>query len=167
MNKLGKLGRLTISFVIIPEENNIPLLSSFIYIIFYKQLITKCDRNYLHIYFFHSFLRNIHNDLINLWVTICKTVCPMLSDVVCLSCLSVYNVGVVWANGWIDQYETWHAGRPWHWPHYVRWGPSSPSPKRGRALALNFRPMSIVAKRRDRSRCHLVWRYASALETLC
>jgi len=44
-------------------------------------------------------------------------------------CLSVRNVGVLWPNGWTDQDETWHAGRPRPWPHCVRWGPSSPSPK--------------------------------------
>ena len=32
-------------------------------------------------------------------------------------------------NGWTDQDETWHAGRPRPWPHCVRWGPSFPSPK--------------------------------------
>ena len=48
---------------------------------------------------------------------------PVLS--VCLSvCLSVYNVGALWPNGWMDQDETWHGGRPR--PHCVRWGPSSP-----------------------------------------
>ena len=31
----------------------------------------------------------------------------------------------------------------------------------------NFWPMSVVAKRLDGSRCHLVWRYASAQATLC
>jgi len=31
----------------------------------------------------------------------------------------------------------------------------------------NFRPTSIVAKWLDASRCHLVWRYASAQGTLC
>jgi len=30
----------------------------------------------------------------------------------------------------------------------------------------NFRPISIVAKRLDASRCHLVWRYASAQATV-
>jgi len=45
------------------------------------------------------------------WATVCKTVHPMLSDR-CLSCLSVYDVGVLWPNGWTDQDETWHAGRP-------------------------------------------------------
>jgi len=42
-----------------------------------------------------------------------------------LSCLSVTFVHC----GWTDQDETWHAGRPRPWPHCVRWGPSSPSPK--------------------------------------
>jgi len=50
-----------------------------------------------------------------------------------LSCLSVYNVGVLWPNGWTDQDETWHAGRPRRWPHCVRWGPSFHSPKGGGA----------------------------------
>jgi len=49
---------------------------------------------------------------------------PCLS--VCLSCLSVCNVGVLWPNGWTDQDETWRAGRPRSWPHCVRWGHSSP-----------------------------------------
>ena len=57
------------------------------------------------------------------------TVHPMLSDR-CLSvCLSVCDVGVLWPNSWTDQDETWQAGRPRPWPHRVRWGPSSPSPK--------------------------------------
>ena len=49
---------------------------------------------------------------------------------VCLSVLSVCNVGVLWPNGWMDQDETWHGGRPRPRPHCVRWGPSSP-PQRG------------------------------------
>jgi len=69
------------------------------------------------------------------WATVCKTVRPMLSDrclSVCLSVclvLSVCDVGVLWQNGWTDQDETRHAGMPRPWPHCVRWGPSSPSPK--------------------------------------
>jgi len=47
---------------------------------------------------------------------------------VCLSC-PVCNVGVLWPNGLTDQDESWHAGRPRPWPHCVRWGSSSPSPK--------------------------------------
>ena len=40
--------------------------------------------------------------------------------------------------------------------HCVRWGPSSSLPKVVRPV--NFRPMSVVAKRLDGLRCHLVWR---------
>ena len=29
----------------------------------------------------------------------------------------------------MDQDETWRAGKPQPWPHCVRWGPCSPSPK--------------------------------------
>jgi len=79
------------------------------------------------------------------WATVCKTVRHMLS-VRCLSC-PVCNVRALWPNGWTDQDETWHAGRPRLWPHCVRWGPSSPS-LRGTA-PLNFRPMFIAAKRLD------------------
>jgi len=65
------------------------------------------------------------------WATVCKTVRPMLSDrcPVCPVCLSDCDVAVLWPNGLTDQDETWHAGRPRPWPHCVRWGPSSPSPK--------------------------------------
>jgi len=55
----------------------------------------------------------------------------------CLCCLSVCNVGVLWPNRWMDQDGTWHAGRPRPWPHCVRCGPSSPSPKR-RRIAPHF-----------------------------
>jgi len=122
------------------------------------------------------------------------SVCPVVSCPVC-------NVGILWPNGWTDQDETWHAGRPRPWTHCVRRGPRSPSPKGhspqyaayiccgqmvrwikmplGRMVVLdpsdivldgdptpppqkgtapNFRPMSIVPKRLDGSRCHLVWR---------
>jgi len=58
----------------------------------------------------------------NFWGTVCKMVRLMLSDhcPVCLSC-PVCNVGVLWPNGWMDQDETWHGGRPWPRPHCVRW----------------------------------------------
>jgi len=73
----------------------------------------------------------------SIWATVCKTIRLMLSDrcpvflSVCLSCpvlscLSVCNVRVLWLNGWIDQYENRHGGRPRPRPHCVRWGPSSP-----------------------------------------
>jgi len=41
---------------------------------------------------------------------------------------------------------------------FVLDGDSAPSPKRGRSPPPNFRPISIVAKWLDASRCHLVWR---------
>ena len=50
-------------------------------------------------------------------------------SVVCLSVLSVCDVRALWPNGWMDQDETWRAGRPRPWPHCVRWGPTSPPPK--------------------------------------
>jgi len=53
-------------------------------------------------------------------------------SVVCLACpvcLSVCDVRALWPNGWMDQDETLHAGRPRPWPHCMSWGPSSPSPK--------------------------------------
>jgi len=65
------------------------------------------------------------------------------------------DIGVLWQNGWMDQNETWHGGRPQPRPHCVRWGPSSPSQK---GQTPNFRPMSAVAKWVDGLRCHLVWR---------
>ena len=54
----------------------------------------------------------------------------MLSDrcPVCPVC-PVCDVGVLWPNGWTDQDEIWHAGRPRPWPHCVRWGPSSAPPQ--------------------------------------
>jgi len=57
------------------------------------------------------------------WATVCKTVRPMLSghSLSCLSWLSVCNVGVLLPNGWTNQDETWHGGRPRPGPHCVRW----------------------------------------------
>jgi len=78
--------------------------------------------------------------------TVVLSVCPVLT---------VCDIGVLWPNGWMDQNETWHGGRPRPRPHCVRWGPSSP-PQKGQTP--NFRPMSAVAKWVDGLRCHLVWR---------
>ena len=51
-----------------------------------------------------------------------------------LSVCPVCDVPALWPNGWTDQDETWHAGRPRPWPNCVRWGPSSPSPKGAQPL---------------------------------
>jgi len=45
------------------------------------------------------------------WATVCKMVCPMLSDP-CLSCL--WRWCIVGPNGWIDQGATWYGGSPDH-----------------------------------------------------
>ena len=58
-----------------------------------------------------------------------QTVVCLYCFSVCLSVSPVCNVGVLWPNGWTDQDETWHAGRPRPRPHCVTWGPSSPSLK--------------------------------------
>ena len=116
----------------------------------------------------------------------------------------IFGPYLLWPNGWMDQHDTWHGGRPQPRRLRVRWGPRSPPqkgggapkfsahvycvksagwikmilgvevglspgdfvldedpaplPKRGGAPFPNFRPISIVAKRLDASRCHLVWR---------
>jgi len=44
--------------------------------------------------------------------------------------------------------------------HYIRWGSSSPPPKKGHSTLPTFRPMSVVSKRLDGSRCQ----YASWYE---
>jgi len=55
-----------------------------------------------------------HDKDATFWATVCKTVRPMLS----VRCLSVcVDVRALWPNGWMDQDETWHAGRPRPWPH--------------------------------------------------
>ena len=48
----------------------------------------------------------------------------------CVSVCPVCDVGVLWPNGWTDQDQTWHAGRPRTWSRCVRWRTSSPSSKR-------------------------------------
>ena len=85
-----------------------------------------------------------------------RTVVLSVCVSVCLSCL--------WPNGWMDQHETWHAGRPRPWPHCVIRGPSS-SPAKGHTP--NSWPISVLAKWLDGSRCHWVWRKDSAQVTLC
>jgi len=68
---------------------------------------------------------------------------------VCLSVCPVCDVGILWPNGWTNQAEIWHTGRPRLLPHCARWGPSSPL-KGAQPLPSplkKIRPVSIVAKR--------------------
>jgi len=90
--------------------------------------------------------------------TVCKRFALRYRTVVCVSVLSVLScpvcdVGVLWPNRWMDQDETWRAGRPQPWIRYIRWRPSFPPQ---RSTAPNFGPISTVAKWLDGSRCHLV-----------
>jgi len=67
----------------------------------------------------------------------------------------IFGPCLLWPNGWVDQDDTWQVG-PQSRPHCARWEPAPPPQKGGRAP--NFRPISIVTKRLDGSRCHLVRR---------
>jgi len=77
---------------------------------------------------------------------------------------SIFGLFLLWPNGWMHQDATWYGGRPQPRRLCVRCGPS-PLPIKGRSP--HFLTMSIVAKRLHGSRCHLVWRKASAQTTLC
>ena len=70
----------------------------------------------------------------------------------------IFGHCLLWPNRWMDKDVTWYGGRSRPCPRCVRWGPSSPQG----AQTPNFRPMSVVAKWPDGSRCHLVRRQASA-----
>jgi len=69
----------------------------------------------------------VYTTSVSFWATICKTVYPMLSIRSGLFCpvLGLLSCpvcdGVLWPNGWMDQDETWHRGRPQPKPHCVRW----------------------------------------------
>ena len=65
--------------------------------------------------------------LANFWATVCTLPC----------------VRELWPNVWMDQDETWHAGRPQPWPQGVSRGPPRPPPQNGRGSP-SFRPMSSV-----------------------
>jgi len=66
-----------------------------------------------------------------------KRVCPMLSDhcPVCLSC-PVCDVRALWPNGWMDQDDTWHAGRRLGPGHTALDGDPAPPPPKGHSLYL-------------------------------
>ena len=99
------------------------------------------------------------------WATVCKTVHRMLSVrslsvlsvlsvLPVLSVLCVCNVRALWTNAWTDQDVQVGLGPG----HIVLDGDPAPPPPKGHSPR-NFRPMSIVAKRLDGLRCHLVsWR---------
>jgi len=71
--------------------------------------------------------------------------------------LPIFGPCLLRPNGCVDQDATWYGGRPrpTRTRHCVRWGPSSP-PLQGHSP--QFSAMSVVAKRLDGLRCHLVLR---------
>jgi len=87
-------------------------------------------------------------------------VCP-----VCLPVCPVCDVRALWPNGWTDQDETWHAGRPRPWPHCVRWRPISPSPKGGKPPI--FGPYLLWPNGCMDQDATLIWRKDLAQATLC
>jgi len=66
----------------------------------------------------------------------------------------IFGPCLLWPNGWMDQYATWYGSKPRPRRRCVRWGRSPPSSKRGTLPC--FRSMSIVTKRMDGLRRHLV-----------
>jgi len=98
------------------------------------------------------------------WATACKTVCHVLS-VRCMSvlsvCLSVYPVCLSvtllccsHTAGWIKVKLGTKVGLGLY--IVLNGNPAPPHSQRG--TALNFQPMSVVAKRLVGARCHLVRR---------
>jgi len=79
----------------------------------------------------------------------------MLSDR-CLFVSPVCDVSALWPNGWMDQEATWCGDRPIGPGHIVLDGDSALLHPKGHSP--NFRPMSVVDKQLDGSRCHLVRR---------
>ena len=73
----------------------------------------------------------------------------------------------LWPNGWMEQDATCYGGRSRPWPHCIIDGDPAFLYKKGGRASPNFRPISIVAKRLDASRCHLSRRLTSAQATFC
>ena len=97
------------------------------------------------------------------WGSVCETVHPILSDrfPVCLSVLDITLVYCGQMVGWIKiklGVEVDHI--------VLLADPAPPHPQRGTAH-LHSAQISVVSKWLHGSRCHLVWRQASALATLC
>ena len=97
------------------------------------------------------------------WATVCKTVRPMLSDPcpVCLSvCLScpVLSVTLVYCGQTVKRIKMKLGVQVGLIPGHIVLDGNRAPPKEKEAQLPNFSPMSIVAKRLNGSRCHLVRR---------
>jgi len=67
------------------------------------------------------------------------------------ACVHIVRGPCLFPNGWTDRDVIWYAGRSRPTPHCIRWGPSSPSPKRAqppifgpRLLWTNGRPSQLL-----------------------
>ena len=68
----------------------------------------------------------------------------------------IFGPFLLWSNGSMHQDATWYGRWPQPRGLCVRWRPSLPQ-QRGHSPPPNFRPISIVSKQLDASRCHFVW----------
>ena len=68
-----------------------------------------------------------------------------------------FSARLLWPNGWMDQGGTWHGVGLSPGDSVLDENPAS-LPTTGWSSRPNFRPISVVAKRLDASRCHLAWR---------
>jgi len=57
----------------------------------------------------------------------------------------VFDIGVLWPSGWMDQDETWHGGGL-GLDHTVLYGVPVPPPQKKGAQPPNYQPMSVIAK---------------------
>jgi len=106
----------------------------------------------------HGYTGNIHRKFVEVWTcrfwaTVCKTVSSILSSPKGAQ-PPIFGSCLLWPNGSMDQDATWYGGRP-RPGHIVLDGDPAPSPLE---TAPNFRSMSVLPKRLDGSRCHLVGR---------
>jgi len=70
---------------------------------------------------------------------------------------TIFGPCLLWPNGWMDQDATWSGGRPWTWPHCVRWA----LPQRGTAAlhtALIFDHCLLWSNGLNGSKCQLIGR---------
>jgi len=68
----------------------------------------------------------------------------------------IFDPCSLWLNGWVDEANTWHGGRPQPRRLCVRWGPSSPPKTGGRAP--QFSAHFYCGQTAGCMSCHLVWR---------
>ena len=67
----------------------------------------------------------------------------------------IFGPFLLWPNAWMHQDATWYGCRPQP-RDFVLVGEPVPPPRQGGGAPRNFRPMFIVVKRLDGSKCNLV-----------